>query len=242
MRPAERFPDLFGNNAFLKKYPYFLPCAIPASFALIAWLITFLFFKETLPAPIPIRRLFNFTNEPTPQNALASSDASIALLSGQNDDDDCLQAERPLPLRSLLIPRILIAAGNYASLSLVDIAMKAIQPVFLSTPILLGGLGLPPSSIGTLLSAQGFLNGIFSAFFFAKIHDRWGAKKTFIAGVASAIPATVMYPVANTFARAQGYSVAVWIAIGIQIIAAILHNLSFGQFVPSTISRRPFVF
>ena len=157
-------------------------------------------------------------------------------MSGQNDDEDCLQAERPLPLRSLLIPRILIAAGNYASLSLVDIAMKAIQPVFLSTPILLGGLGLQPSSIGTLLSFQGMLNGIFSIFFFAKIHNRWGAKKTFIAGVASAIPATIMFPVANALARSQGYSVVVWMAIGIQIIAGILHNLSFGQY-PFTISN-----
>jgi hypothetical protein len=217
---------------FLKKYPYFLPCAIPATFGLIAWLITFLFLKETLPAPISIRRLFsNITKKPTPQNsnAIASSDASIAMVTGQNVDDDSLQAEKPLPLRSLLIPRVLIAAGNYASLSLVDIAMKAIQPVFLSTPVLLGGLGLQPSSIGTLLSVQGFLNGIFSIFFFAKIHDRWGAKMTFIGGVASAIPAIVMFPVANSLARTQGYSVAVWIAVGIQIVAGILHNLSFGQ-------------
>jgi MFS family permease len=115
-------------------------------------------------------------------------------------------------------------------LSLVDFAMKAIEPVLLSTPIRLGGLGLPPSSIGTLLSVQGLLNGIFSIFFFAKIHDRWGPKKTFIAGVASAIPAIVMFPVANALARTQGYSIAVWIAIGIQIIAVISHNLSFGQY------------
>ena len=153
------------------------------------------------------------------------------MVSEQNVDDDCPQAENPVPLRSLLIPRVLIAAGNYASLSLVDIAMKAIQPVFLSTPILLGGLGLPPSSIGTLLSVQGFLNGIFSIFFFAKIHDRWGAKVVFIGGVASAIPAFVMFPVANSLARSQGHSIAVWIAIGIQIVAGILHNLSFGQYV-----------
>ena len=107
--------------------------------------------------------------------------------------------------------------------------MRAIQPVFLSTSILLGGLGLPPHSIGALLSAQGMLNGIFSILFFAKIHDRWGVKKTFIGGVAFAIPAIVLFPVANTLARNQGYSIAVWIAIGIQIVAMIIHNLSFGQ-------------
>ena len=152
------------------------------------------------------------------------------MISEQNVDDNCLQAERPLPLRSLLIPRVLIAAGNYASLSLVDIAIKAIQPVFLSTPIQLGGLGLPPSSIGTLLSVQGILNGIFSIFFFAKIHDRWGPKKTFIGGLASTIPAIIMLPVANSLARTQGYSIGVWIAIGIQIVAGISHNLSFGQY------------
>ena len=237
VRPAERFPDLFGENEFLKKYPYFLPCAIPATIALIAWLITFLYLKETLPAPISIRQLLNITKKSTPQNAMASSDPSIAMVSGQNDDDFS-QADKPLPLRSLLIPRVLIAAGNYASLSLVDIAMKSIQPVFLATPVLLGGLGLTPSSIGTVLSLQGLVNALFPVFFFAKIHDRWGAKNIFIWGLASAIPAFVMLPIANALARAHGYSIAVWIAVGIQIIAGIIHNLSFGQH--PTISKHSF--
>ena len=152
------------------------------------------------------------------------------MVSEQIVDDDCLQAEKPFPLRSLLIPRVLIAAGNYASLSFVEFAIRAIQPVFLSTPIHLGGLGLPPSSIGTLLSIEGILNGVFSVFFFAKIHDRWGPKKIFIGGVASSIPAIVTLPVANALARTQGYSIAVWIAIGIQILSGLSHNLSFGHY------------
>ena len=236
-RPADRFPNLFGESVFLKKYPYFLPCAIPATFSLIAWLVTFFFLKETLPAPISISQLFNITPErkkPTLQDDTGSTNPSVATVPRQNAktvqniDDVCPQAERPLPLRSLLTPRVLIAAGNYASLSLVDIAFRAIQPVFLSTPINLGGLGLSTASIGTLLCGQGILNGIFQVFFFAQIHDRWGSKKTFIAGVFTAIPAFIMFPVANAFARTQGYSVAVWAAIALQIISVISLGLSYG--------------
>ena len=232
-RPAERFPSLFGQNKFLKEYPYFLPCAIPASCSLIAWVVTFLCLKETLHAPISIGRFLNITTErkkPTLQNGIGSTDAAIATISGQNEnlEDGCPPAERPLPLRSLLTPRILIAAGNYASLSYVDIAFRAIQPVFLSTPIHLGGLGLPLPSIGKLLSVQAILNGAFQVFFFAQIMDRWGSRKTFLAGLASAIPLFVMFPAANAFARTQGYSIAVWTAIGIQIIAGILLSISWG--------------
>jgi hypothetical protein len=53
-RPADRFPDLFGHNEFLKNYPYFLPCAVPATFTIFAWIITFFFLKETSPNPMPV--------------------------------------------------------------------------------------------------------------------------------------------------------------------------------------------
>lgn len=47
-RPAERFPNVFGNSEFLKTYPYFLPCAVPATFSALAFIITWLFLKEVL--------------------------------------------------------------------------------------------------------------------------------------------------------------------------------------------------
>ncbi len=52
-RPAEKFPNLFGNSEFLKTYPYFLPCAIPATFTVICWLVTYIFLEE-------VRTLFSF--------------------------------------------------------------------------------------------------------------------------------------------------------------------------------------
>lgn len=45
-RPHERFPDIFGRFEFLKEYPYFLACAVPATFSAVAWVVSFLFLHE----------------------------------------------------------------------------------------------------------------------------------------------------------------------------------------------------
>ena len=44
--PAERFPKVFGDSTFFKKYPYFLPCSVSATVTALSWLIAFLFMKE----------------------------------------------------------------------------------------------------------------------------------------------------------------------------------------------------
>jgi hypothetical protein len=136
--------------------------------------------------------------------------------------------EKPLALRSLLTYQVVIAAANYASLSLVDITFRAIHPVFLATPIEMGGLGLAPPTIGKLLSVLGILIGILQVCFFAKIHDRWGSKRVFIGGLMSSVPAFALFPIINILARKQGYSTAVWIAVGAQIWVSIISSVSYG--------------
>ncbi|KAF5310961.1 hypothetical protein D9619_007779 [Psilocybe cf. subviscida] len=242
-RPVERYPKLFGNNAFLKEYPYFLPCAVPATFSLLAWLVTFLFLKETVSAPIGVFELLGFQKgevakieggnvtaqlpsvcEPistAQQESVADNDTRI-------DDSARVVEEKPLPLYSLLTRRVIIATGNYATLSFVDISFRAIQPVFLSTPIHLGGLGLPPSTIGNLLSIFGILNGVFQAFFFAQIANYWGTKSVFIAGIAAALPAFASFPIINYLAKIQGNSLMVWTAVGFQIVMSVAISLSHG--------------
>lgn len=138
-RPADQFPSLFGNSQFLKDYPYFLPCAIPVTFTVVAWTITFLFLKETVKQPKSFRSLVTEHISAKSQTTTITSDVS--------DNDG---AEKPLPLRSLLIRQVIIVGGNYAMLSLLEITFRAIQPVFMSTPIELGGLGLSTSAIGKI--------------------------------------------------------------------------------------------
>ncbi len=124
--------------------------------------------------------------------------------------------------------RVIIAGSNYAFLSLVDISFRAIQPLFFSTPVELGGLGLSPSTIGNILSAYGIFNGCFQIFFFARIHDYWGSKKVFIAGITSGIPLFLSFPVINYIAREQGYSATLWAAVGAQTLLSIMPSMSYG--------------
>ncbi|KAG6836905.1 hypothetical protein H0H93_001492 [Arthromyces matolae] len=217
-RPADRFPALFGNNDFLKRYPYFLPCAVPATFTAIAWLVTLLFFKETLKAPVSISQVLKrrSASYSSPAKGVIGSQEPPTL-----SEPDLDAEEKPLPLSALLTPRVIIAAGNYAVLSLVDIALRAIHPLFFATPVALGGLGLSPPVIGKILSVFGLCNGAFQVFFFARIHERFGSKKTFIGGLATAFPCFLLFPVVNSLAKAQGMTLFVWVLVIFQILISI---------------------
>lgn len=140
--------------------------------------------------------------------------------------------DQPLPLRKLIIPRVMIAGLNYAALALVDISTRAIQPVFYSTPIEFGGLGLPPHHIGKILSAYGILNGFLQIFYFAKTQARFGAKNTYLAGIASSLLVFVSFPMINSLAKVDGdQSWLLWLAVAFQVIASIFINFSYGAFV-----------
>ena len=142
--------------------------------------------------------------------------------------DDATEVEKPLPLRALLTRDVVIAAGNYASLSLVDIAFRAIHPVFLSTPIALGGLGLAPPTIGNLLSIYGVLNGVIQVFCFAQLNDRFGSKRVFMCGIAAALPLFATFPLVNSLARAHGYSTLVYAVVVLQIANSVAVSMAYG--------------
>jgi hypothetical protein len=116
----------------------------------------------------------------------------------------------------------------------VEIAFRAILPLFLSTPIGSGGLGLPPSTIGKILSGYGIIHGVSQVFFFHRIVDYWGTKKVFRAGLASAIPAFGAFPLINHLAKTRGLGPVVWITVLFQTAISNGLNLSFGQ-CPSVI-------
>ncbi|KAI0711906.1 MFS general substrate transporter [Cerioporus squamosus] len=209
-RPADRYPSVFGGIEFLKQYPYFLA---------LACFVTLFFLKETVKNPLSLRQILRLS----PKEAAIERDASQVAKNPVVDD-----GSRPLPLRQLLVPRVIIAAGNYAFLAIVDITLRAIQPVFYSTPIALGGLGLDPQVIGLIMSLYGIINGLTQIFLFGRIHDRFGTKRVYMTGIASVLPVFGLFPFINELARLEGLSSAVWaLTIG-QALLSIIINFAYG--------------
>lgn len=139
------------------------------------------------------------------------------------------EAEKPYPLRRLMTRQVLLSVINYATLSLVDITYRAMQPLFLSTPVSNGGLGLAPPAIGRILMYFGILNAIFQLTCFARIHALLGTKRLFIGGLLCGIPMFGLFPVTSALARAYGVGRIVYLSVALQVAFALGVNSSYGM-------------
>ena len=107
--------------------------------------------------------------------------------------------------------------------------MLALMPLFYSSPIEYGGLGLPPSAIGILMGTYGLANGLCQAFGFTKVVKRWGVKRVFIAGMIAFLPIYLLFPVINLLARRWGLSPIVWVTLACQLLITIIMDTAFGN-------------
>ncbi len=138
-------------------------------------------------------------------------------------------ASSDIPVRALLTRPVIWSVANYAALAFLEIAYRAIQPLFFSTPVELGGLGLPPSTIGLILGSFGIMDGIFQALFFARFVERWGPKRVFQVGMSMFVVLFALYPVMNVLARTGGMSSHVWGLVVLQLAVLVIVDMSYGE-------------
>ena len=138
--------------------------------------------------------------------------------SGAEDHTISDGLESPLSFRDILTAPVLLATGSYASFSMLDIAFRTMLPVYLSTPIKMGGLGLDPSDIGAILATMGISTSVFQLLFFAPLHDKLGGKNLFLIAVSLFLPMAVLFPFTNLVAQEQGLNYVVWLFLGLQIL------------------------
>jgi hypothetical protein len=168
------------------------------------------------------------------------ADPAVGLLTAtsdpapEDDEDHDLQTRKPhtepVPLRELFVPRVLMPLANYMYLAFLSIAFAALQPLFYATPIDLGGLGLPPSTIGVCLGTMAFATGFFQVMFFDSIVRRWGAKRVFVFGLAAFLPIFLLFPLMNAIARvAGGLSKIVWAMVLLQLALVVVMDMSYSS-------------
>jgi hypothetical protein len=132
-------------------------------------------------------------------------------------------------MRSLLTPTIVIPIANYAMLSILDISFRTLTPLFLSTPMYLGGLDLAPSSIGLWLALLGVVDGLLQALFFAKIVDWIGPKRLFCVAVSCFAPAMLVFPIVSWLVHTRKIvDHAIAFALFGQLVLIVIWGLAFG--------------
>ncbi|KZT20445.1 MFS general substrate transporter, partial [Neolentinus lepideus HHB14362 ss-1] len=215
-RPHDRFPNVFKSRVW-QEYPYLLPCLVSASFTAFCFLLALFFLKE--------RSASTDTNPFTHSPASESGTATPTSTKPEPSHD----ASAPLPMRALLTYPVLISIANYSALSLLDIALWALLPLFYATPLALGGLALPPATIGLAMGVFGLSNGLIQGLFFSRLVERWGPKRIFVSGMASFVVVFGMFPVVSAAARANGgVTAGVWALMVGQLVVCVLMDMCFG--------------
>jgi hypothetical protein len=104
-----------------------------------------------------------------------------------------------------------------------------LQPLFLSTPIQHGGLGLDPTRIGYILAVQGVLGALSVLMFSARLQQIFGVNTVFSMAVTVFVVLLGAFPVMNAFARVEDrISWQVWFIMAIQLLLFGLVEIGYG--------------
>ena len=93
---------------------------------------------------------------------------------------------------------------NYAILAFLDMGHFVLLPLFYSTSIPLGGLGLDPFVIGTTLGTFGCINAVIQAKLLGPLIRKYGARKMYIMTCPCLFACFTLYPVMRFLAQLSG--------------------------------------
>ena len=93
---------------------------------------------------------------------------------------------------------------NYAALSFLDMGYFVLLPLFYSTSIPLGGLGLDPFIIGITLGTFGCINAVIQAKLLGPLIRKYGARKVYIVACPSFFACFTLFPVMRFLAQVSG--------------------------------------
>ncbi|KAG1835668.1 major facilitator superfamily domain-containing protein [Suillus variegatus] len=184
--PASKYPEILGYQ-FLKDYPYFLPCFIASTFAIIGIFLGFIFLEETLPS----KR--NGKKSVSP-NASTNSDSVTTAPA---------LPEKPLSVSKLLsVPIISALALSGFMLSYIGTSFDVVFVLFCYSPIKSGGLAFSASQIGYSLAIAGAIGAAIQLCIMSYLLRTFDAAKIYCFCMSLWPYTFLVLPVLNLIARA----------------------------------------
>ncbi|KAL7424049.1 hypothetical protein Q5752_001634 [Cryptotrichosporon argae] len=192
--PAEQFPRLFGNVGAFKAHPYFLPCLVSASCALLGLVFCALVYRESLPSlqaaePSTPRQAFSFRLlSHRRSSSLASIDSEAETLvdpaspGGNNKlgggGDGFGAARREWAFWDLMALRdVQVGSATLFLNSFVSGAWGAASLLFFFDKN--HGLGMTASSIGGVMALNGLWSIVAQLYFLTRIRRALGLARAY---------------------------------------------------------------
>ncbi|KAJ7746313.1 major facilitator superfamily multidrug-resistance, DHA1 sub-family [Mycena metata] len=237
--PAAKWPETLGKLQIFRTHIYLLPCLIAGSVAFLSFALALVGLNEvgimvqhvlgiycvsqTLPSIIGPRR----GSPPT--------DADPLLPAPPQETQ-----EAPLPVRDLLTRPVLIAMANHGLLYFCNMSNDSLIPLFFSTPISLGGLGLKPYDIGLIMGLCGFCNAIIQLLLGGRLIRRSGPRRMFILGICAIFAAFAMYPLLSFLAQRAGrVDSAVVVVLACQLSCSFLVYFAYSSMMIFVMDAAP---
>ena len=114
------------------------------------------------------------------------------------------ESSTPQSHTSFLTRGLLFIYLNYAVLSFLDMGHYVLLPLFYSTSISLGGLGLDPFTIGITFATYGCSNAVIQAKLIGPLIRKYGARKMYIVSCPCLFFCFSLYPVMRFLAQLSG--------------------------------------
>ena len=130
-----------------------------------------------------------------------------------------LEDKPPLLNRGLIMIYL-----NFVTLAFLDMGHFVLLPLFYSTSIPLGGLGLDPYKIGISLGTFGFVNAIVQATFLGPLIRKFGARKVYIICFPGLLGCFALYPILTHFTQRFG-------KVNSIVVVCMIIQLSFQMFI-----------
>ncbi|TRM57401.1 major facilitator superfamily domain-containing protein [Schizophyllum amplum] len=223
--PAERYPEWFGESAFLVTYPYFLPCFVASLVNLLVIIIGIIYLEETLVAKI--KQLPSEAPSPSSSGTLTPVDDATTPGSGTLTpvyDASSAEAQEVAPQKpTLFTDQIVRVLSISFFMFLLSSCYQALIPLFCYSPYEAGGIGFPPSSIGLLLSVTGVTAMFSQAFLFPIIERRLGPVRTFRLAMSGLPFIYIALPVAHYLSPLGRPTV--WTVLAFMIVAKTIGHM-----------------
>jgi hypothetical protein len=208
--PVEQWPNVFGDSQLLKAYPYALPGIACGGYCGLTIVLCVGYLREVSDL------LWSCTCRPESTQSDACS---------QTRPDECNSSTT---IKDILSHRLLQMLVIFGWTVTVIFCLNALFPLYLFTPVSLGGMDKTPPQIARINASSACFQGLWLLIAMPRL-DRWlGTRKLFNI-IAAMLPLQMLNPIiANALVR-KGHSRAAMIFIGSYATVGQLVNMSFSE-------------